>query len=361
MIDSVIELPDVKTAALQNTTVFLRADLDAPIAQKDGAFVVVDDTRLVLGLPTLEYLLDQGANVVIAGHLRRPDGVDKKLSLLPVAKWYRKELRIMNYESRMEECNIGGFEGWKLSDSLFILENLRFYKEEKTNDTAFAQKLASLAEVYVNDAFASSHRKHASIVGVPKYLPHYAGFHVQDEVTVLSSIMEEPKRPFVVIIGGAKIETKLPLVTKMHGLADSILVGGKIATQAKELLQVESDHVTGHKATLMIAELTPEGTDINLFSVQKFLQVISEAKTIVWNGPVGYVEDPTGKGMKGSEMIAKGILESKAYSVVGGGDTLELLRKMNILDKYSFFSTGGGAMLAFLSGEKLPGFEALLQ
>lgn len=352
MIDSVIELPDIKTASLRNTTVFFRADLDAPIAQKDGAFAVVDDTRLVLGLPTLEYLLDQGAKVVIAGHLRRPEGFDKKLSLLPIARWYIKELRIKNHESRIEECNLGGFEGWKLSDNLFILENLRFYKEEKTNDSAFAEKLASLAQVYVNDAFASSHRTHASIIGVPCYLPHYAGFHVQDEVTVLSSIMEEPKRPFVVIIGGAKIETKLPFVTKMHGLADMILVGGKIAAQAKELL--------GHKATLLIADLNTEGTDITLLSLQKFLQVIQTAKTIVWNGPVGYVEDPTGNGIKGSEMIAKGILDSKAYSVVGGGDTLELLRRMNILDKYSFFSTGGGAMLAFLSGEKLPGLEALL-
>ncbi len=358
MIDSVIELPDVKTASLGNTTVFLRADLDAPIAQDNGAFVVVDDTRLVLGLPILEYLLEQGAKVVIAGHLRRPEGFDEKLSLLPVAKWIIDTLKLGVDD--LQYTKFGEFDGWQLSDKISLLENLRFFPEEKTNDSAFAQKLASLAQVYVNDAFASSHRKHASIVGVPKYLPHYAGFHLQDEITVLSSIMEEPKRPFVVIIGGAKIETKLPLVTKMHGLADTILVGGKIATQAKELLQVESDHVTGHKAVLMIAELIPEGTDINLLSVQKFLQVISEAKTIVWNGPVGFVEDPTGNGIKGSEMIAKGILDSKAYSVVGGGDTLELLRKMNILDKYSFFSTGGGAMLAFLSGEKLPGLEALL-
>ncbi len=366
-----LDLPDIKTASLQGKTVFLRADLDAPVEEKNGMKVVVDDTRLVLGMQTIEYLLGEGANIVIAGHLRRPEGFDKSLSLLPIAKWYNKELRIMHYaasgeprlwrESRIEECNLGEFPGWKLSPRISLLENLRFFKEEKTDDKAFAKKLASLADIYVNDAFASSHRRHASIVGVPQFLPHYAGFHVQDEVSVLSSIMEDPARPFVVVIGGAKIETKLPLVTKMHGLADAILVGGKIATEAKNLLKGEREHVTGHKAELIIADVNPEGTDITLLSVQKFLQVIKTANTIVWNGPVGYVEDPKGEGIKGSEMLAQGILEGGSYSVVGGGDTLEFLRSQNLLDKFSFFSTGGGAMLAFLSGEKLPGIEALLK
>lgn len=356
-----LDLPDIKTASLLHKTVFLRADLDAPVEDKHGQKVVVDDTRLVLGMPTLEYLLEHGARVVIAGHLRRPEGIDKSLSLLPIAQWFCEEPSLASYNLHITEKQLGEFPGWELSDRVSLLENLRFYKEEKTDDTAFAEKLASLAELYVNDAFASSHRKHASIVGVPKLLPHYAGFHVQDEVSVLSSIMEDPARPFVVIIGGAKIETKLPLVTKMHGLADAILVGGKIATEAKILLHGEREHVAGHKAELIIADVNPAGTDITLLSVQNFLQVIKTAKTIVWNGPVGYVEDPHGEGGKGSEMLAKGILEGGSYSVVGGGDTLEFLRSQNLLDKFSFFSTGGGAMLAFLSGEKLPGIEALLK
>lgn len=356
-----LDLPDIKTASLQGKTVFLRADLDAPVEEKNGIKVVVDDTRLVLGMQTVEYLLSQGVHLVIAGHLRRPEGFDASLSLLPIATWFCQALHALGYMAGITEKKFGEFDGWELSTNISLLENLRFYKEEKDNDKAFAQKLASLADIYVNDAFASSHRKHASIVGVPEFLPHYAGFHVQDEISVLSEIMEEPKRPFIVIIGGAKIETKLPLVTKMHGLADAILVGGKIATEAKNLLQGEHDHVSGHKAELVIAQVNEAGIDITLLSVQTFLQLIKSAKTIVWNGPVGYIEDPKGEGAKGSEMLAKGILESSAYSVVGGGDTLEFLRSQNMLDKFSFFSTGGGAMLAFLSGEKLPGIEALLK
>lgn len=343
-------------ASVSGKTVLLRADLDAPLSDETHKRVI-DDTRLVVGLPTIEYLLHNKAKVIVVGHLRRPERIDSRFTLEPIAHWLCHKARIQAVTCRMpEHMMLGEFPGWKLDENLFLLENIRFYQEEKENDTVFAKKLAGLAEIYVNDAFASSHREHASIVGIPPLLPHYAGIHLEDEVRVLSTLLEKPEHPFVVIVGGAKTETKLPLINKMHELADTILVGGKIAKEGKVVL--EQQFAKKETCELLVADLNEDESDLSLLSVQKFLQVIRGAKTIVWNGPVGKTEE--GKRSEASEMLAKGILESNAYSVVGGGDTLEFLRRENLLHKFSFFSTGGGAMLAFLSGEKLPGIEALL-
>lgn len=361
-------LPDIKEINIRGKRVFLRSDLDAPLSQRS---TIEDDTRLVASLPTLQYLLKHGAKVILAGHLRRPNGYDPKLSLLPVAKWIHDKFKVQSFlrsriqlrrtKFKVEKTKIDSFEGWKLAENLFLLENLRFHKEEKENDPEFAKKLSSLADIYVNDAFASSHRKHASIVGVPKLLPHFAGIRLQKEIKVLLEVLENPKRPLVVLIGGAKIETKLPLVQKMHKFADYVLVGGRIANETRILLKVQHEKINppagGRKSVLQVAELRDDEKDITPKSTENFLQIINLAKTVVWNGPVGKTES---SGIEGSKKLAEGILKNKAYSIVGGGDTLEFLKKMNILDKFSFFSTGGGAMLAFLSGEKLPGIEALL-
>ena len=352
------KLPDIRGINVKGKKVFLRSDLDAPISElkvESGELKVEDDTRLVASMPTLKYLLEHGANVILAGHLRRPDGYDPKLSLLPVAKWLCENFKFQI--SNFKCTKMGGLEGWRLSDQLFLLENLRFHKGEKENDPKFAKKLSSLADIYVNDAFASSHRKHASIVGVAKLLPHFAGIRLQKEIRVLSEVSENPKRLLVVLIGGAKIETKLPLVEKMHKFADYVLVGGKIANETRILLKVQHEKIIARKSVLQIAELRDDEEDITPKSTENFLQIINLAKTVIWNGPVGKTEN---SGIEGSRKLAEGILKSKAYSIVGGGDTLEFLKKMDILDKFSFFSTGGGAMLAFLSGEKLPGIEALL-
>jgi len=206
------------------------------------------------------------------------------------------------------------------------------------------------------------HRNHASIVGITKFLPHFAGFHLEKEIEVLSDVLKNPKRPLVVIIGGAKIETKLPLVEKMHHIADYVLVGGKIVEETKILIKVQHEKIAGQKAVLLVADTVQDNSDITPKDAENFLQIINLAKTIVWNGSMGIIGGKAEilASEEGSKKIAEGILQTKAYSVVGGGDTVEYINKLGILDKFSFASTGGGAMLNLLSGEKLPGIEALL-
>ena len=357
------KLPDLKTAQVKGKKVFLRTDIDVPLSENGQ---IADDTRLGEGLETLNFLLKNGATVFIGGHLGRPDGLKRDLSVKPVTKWYAKKFRIQNSEFRVQ--SIGGFEGFQISDKLFLLENLRFDPGEESSPTTrsgqvFAQKLASLADIYVNDAFASSHRAHASIVGVAKLLPHFAGFMLKKEVETLSALLNNPKRPLAVIIGGAKIETKLPLVEKMHQIADYVLVGGLIAEETKVLFKVAHEKVSppagGRKSALLIADLNQDETDITPKDAENFLQIINLAKTIVWNGPVGKTEGNEENLEIGTAKLARGIIDAGVYSVVGGGDTIAYLKKIGLLDKFSFVSSGGGAMLEFLSGEKLPGIEAL--
>jgi phosphoglycerate kinase len=350
----------LKNANVKNRKVFLRSDLDVPITNGK----IEDDTRLISAIPTIEYLLKQNAEIIIAGHLGRPKGVDKAFSLEPVAKWFDLIFKISpagdKHDLRFEKR--GEFEGWEIGPSIFLLENLRFNAGEEKNDPEFSKKLASLAEIYVNDAFAMCHRNHASIVGITKFLPHFAGLHLEKEIEVLSDVLKNPKRPLVVIIGGAKIETKLPLVEKMHHIADYVLVGGKIVEETKILIKVQHEKIVGQKAVLLVADTITDNSDITPKDAENFLQIINLAKTIVWNGSMGIIggKSESLASEEGSKKIAEGILQTKAYSVVGGGDTVEYINKLGILNKFSFASTGGGAMLNLLSGEKLPGIEALL-
>ena len=358
------KLPDLKTAQVKGKKVFLRTDIDVPLSENGQ---ISDDTRLKDSLETLNPLLKNGALVILAGHLGRPEGEEEDLSVEPIAKWYSRELKVQS--ENLKVIKINGLKGWVISENLTVLENLRFHKEEEENPSTssgqvFSKKLASLADIYVNDAFASSHRAHASIVGVAKLLPHFAGFMLVKEIETLSSLLENPKRPLAIIIGGAKIETKLPLVEKMHQFADYVLVGGKIAEETKVLLKVQHEKVNpptgGRKSALLVADLNNEETDITPKDTENFLQIINLAQTIVWNGPVGKTEGNEKNLEIGTAKLAKGIAESGAYTVVGGGDTIGYLRKIGLLDKFSFVSTGGGAMLEFLSGEKLPGIEVLV-
>lgn len=344
-------LPDLKTAKVEGRKVFLRTDLDVPI--ENG--IIQDDTRLGEGTETLKYLLDNGAHVIAAGHLGRPEGKDEKLSLRPVADWYANK-----FNSTAKEGKLGEFEGWQIMPNFYLLENLRFYPEEEVNDPAFSQKLASLSEIYVNDAFASSHRAHSSIVGVPALLIHYAGFMLIREINILATLMENPKRPLTVIIGGAKIETKLPVVEKMHQIADYVLIGGLIADQTKTLLKVQHERTENRKSALIVGDLVLDKTDMTANSVENFLQIINLSQTVIWNGPVGVTEGRENNPEIASYKLARGIAESGIYSVVGGGDTIGYLKKIGLLNKFSFVSTGGGAMLELLSGEKLPGLQALI-
>lgn len=341
------KLKGIENVEFNGKKILVRADLDVPIINGQ----IEDDSRLKACLDTLDLILAKNGTVIVIGHLGRPNGVDQRYSFQPVADWF-----VNHYSSTAIREKIGEFDGWKIKDNLFLLENLRFYDGEKKNDPVFSKKLANLADVYVNDAFGNSHRAHASMVGVATLLPHLAGIYLKKEINALSKVLENPKRPLVAIIGGAKIETKLPMVKKMNSLADTILVGGLIAEELRSLLQSNPQELEGGKAEIMIADLTADGKDITPESTEKFIDKIKGDETVVWNGSLGYVE---GGFEKGTKEVAKAIVDSDAFSVVGGGDTVGYLKKLGILEKFSFVSTGGGAMLEFLSGEKLPGIEVL--
>ena len=337
----------ISDAEVKEKKVFVRCDFDATYE----GLKVTDATRLISCISTLEYLLESDASVIAAGHLGRPEGIDEKYSMFPVANWYAEQ-----FSSRLEEVKLGDFKAWKIKENFIILENLRFYKEEEENDSDFSNKLADLADIYVNEAFGSSHRKHASTYGVARLLPHFAGFHLAKEIKILNRILDNPIRPLTVIMGGAKIETKLPLISKMHTIADYVLVGGELAEQTKILAHEEHRKIRGKKAELIIAEMISDNSDITMQSVKDFEEIIYKNGMIVWNGPMGFLE----KGKEETTLrVAQAIASSKAYKIVGGGDSVSFLNKHKLIDKFDFASVGGGAMLEYLSGEKLPGIEII--
>jgi 3-phosphoglycerate kinase len=231
---------------------------------------------------------------------------------------------------------------------VLLSENLRFFDGEEKNDQVFARKLASLADCYVNEAFAASHREHASIVGVPKFLPHAAGLRLEKEVEILERVLKKPKRPFVVIIGGAKIETKLSVIDNLSNIADTVLVGGKLPQEIRN---------TKVKNNVLVGKLTQNSKDLSSDSIEKFKEKIAKAKMIVWNGPMGIFEEKENE--QGTREIAEAIAKSKSEKIVGGGETIWALKKYGLEGKIDWISSGGGAMLEFLSGKILPGITAL--
>lgn len=292
-----------------------------------------DGGRLKENLPAVKYLLDGGVKeIVLLSHLGKPEGkVVENLRMAPVEEKFRELLD---------------------SKKISFLENLRFDSREEANDLGFARELAGLGDFYVNEAFASSHREHASIVGIPKFLPHCAGLHFASEVENLSRVLENPIRPLVFVIGGAKPETKLPLIADFSQIADTVLVGGTLPkTQRSKEAKIQNKNI-------LFADLTGDGFDINEDSIRKFVEIIKRAGTIVWNGPMGKYEDE--KYETGTKKIGEAIAESKGFKVVGGGDTIAALKKFKILNKMDYVSTGGGAMLEFLTKGSLPGIEALI-
>ena len=343
-----IRLPDLSLAPVQNKKVFLRLDLDVPKSE----YGVIDTTRIDAGFPTLEFLYKNAGEIIIGSHLGRPVGIDENLSLRAIARAIANRLEIPAEE--FKEVDLDDLKAFRIGERVTLLENLRFYKGEEQNDPDFSRKLASFAQVFVNEAFAVCHRNHASVVGVAQLLPHFAGFRLQKEVEELSKVLENPSRPLVVVIGGAKIETKLPLVDKMRQLADKILVGGEIAAEISSFEKPDQK--------IIVADLNLERTDVTENSIKRFGEEIAGAKTVVWNGPMGEISKEVNKTLLsevGTKEIAFLISNSSAHTIVGGGDTIGFLNKHGLLHNFSFVSTGGGAMLAFLSGEKLPGLEAL--
>ncbi|MBI3270682.1 MAG: phosphoglycerate kinase [Planctomycetes bacterium] len=374
--------------------VLLRVDYNCPLDENGK---VSDDSRIRATLPTLKYILDNKGKLVLMTHLGRPKGVDEKLRLDPVAE--RLEQLLERPVKKLTDCVGPEVEKavTKMKEGeIFLLENLRFHPGEEGNEDAFARKLAILGEVYVNDAFGASHRAHASVVGVGRYLKAGAGLCMKKEIEGLGKLVETPEKPFVVILGGAKVSDKIPVIENLLNRAQVLLVGGAMAytflkAQGKEVggSKVEYDRLDTATNLLRRAEQRkvevllpvdhlvadkidpkaririevgqiPEGwigVDLGPKTVRAFEEKIATAKSVLWNGPMGIFE--YAKFAMGTQAVAKALAKSQAFRVVGGGDTAAAVYKFGLADQMSHVSTGGGASLEFFEGKDLPGVAAL--
>lgn len=315
-----------------------------------------DSLRLEESLPTIKFLLERGARVLLLSHRGRPN-TSIKYKVVS-SKYFDSELSLrvfipfLHKNLREKIIYLNGIPDKLPDGKVFLLENLRFWPEEEANDMEFAHRIAQLGDFYVNDAFAVCHRENASVTQLPKLLPSYAGLLLEKEISTLSAVMKKAEKPLVLIFGGAKIEDKLPIIENLLPKTESVLLGSSALYDQSILpkspkIQKPVDWVgEGEKAF-----------DIGPKTFEKYAEEIKKAKTIIWNGPVGKFEDE--KYRKGSEAIAKAVAESGAFSIVGGGETTQLILELGLRKKIGFLSTGGGAMLEFLSGKKLPGIEAL--
>ena len=378
-----------------NKTVFVRVDFNVPL--KDG--VITDDTRIRATLPTLRHLIDQGAKVVIASHLGRPKGERKpEFTLAPCAK---RLSELLEQPVRFVEDCIGDIPAQAVSEmksgDVVVLENLRFYKEEEKNDPTFAKALADLAEVGVNDAFGVSHRAHASVEGITKYLPMGAGFLLEKEIRYVGGAVEHPEHPFAAIIGGAKVSDKIEVISNLLPKVEVLIIGGGMANTfiaaqghnagtslvetdkfelARELIERAKETNTNLllPVDFVVADAFSEtanhkvvdattiedgwmALDIGPKSRQLFTEALAPMKMIVWNGPMGVFEMQAFAG--GTNAVAKAVAEANATTIVGGGDSVAAIEKSGLSDKISHISTGGGASLEYLEGKVLPGIAAL--
>jgi phosphoglycerate kinase len=358
---------------LSGKKVFLRADFNVPVSGGK----VADDFRIKKSFDTINFLRDAGAKIIIGSHFEGEGG-----SLRAVFEYLKVHYPISFIEEYYPDKP--NFNEIFTHGEIVLLENLRKYPEEKANDEAFAKQLASFADVYVNEAFSSSHRVHASIVGIPKNIPSYVGLSFSEEVRELSKAFE-PEHPFVFILGGAKFETKMPLIRKFFSLADKVFIGGALANDFFRSKGISIGHSTvsmevfdvstflndklilphdvcvesnGECLTKAVGEINPHEyiVDVGPESIEDLKKFIKEAKFVLWNGPLGNYE----AGHKeGTLSLAKAIAESGAISIVGGGDTIASIAELGLNDKFTFISTAGGAMLDYLANESLPGIEAL--
>ncbi len=306
-----------------NTKVFVRLDLDVPI--KDG--VIQDNSRIKAAIPTLKYLRDRGAQIVIAGHMGRPKDNDPKLSTSQLKPLFDKMFKNYPYK---------------------LLENLRYDAREETDSPEYAKELIGTCNMYVNESFATSHRSHTSIVSIPKLIPGYAGINFQKEVENINKVLQNPERPLTAIVGGAKIDSKKPVIKKFLKVCDHVLVGGKIGFDWDEdvptNLHLPKDYEEDKK-------------DIGMQTVIYFSEIIKRSKTVIWAGPMGLFEQQM--FAKGTQLIAEAVIASGAYSIIGGGDTASAIEDFGLTDKFSFVSTGGGALLELIINGTLPGVEAV--
>ncbi len=342
----------IQNADITNKRVLLRVDFN--VAVENGE--VKESFKIAAAKETLDYLLSKKAKVALVSHFGRPDGkVVPEFSLAQLKDEVEKVLgvKIIFIEDCVGEKVKTGLENLRDGEVL-LLENVRFYPGEETNDAEFAKKLAENFDIYVNDAFSVSHRDQSSVTGITKFLPSFAGLRLQKEIEEMEKVKEVPAHPAVAIIGGAKIETKLPVIKFFEEKYDYVLVGGKIANEA-------IDQKISFSGKVILPEdfegENGERFDIGPKTREKFSAIIKSAKTIVWNGPLGKFEEEKYAG--GTQAVFEAVVQSGAYTLVGGGETLEILEKNNATPKISFVSTGGGAMLEYLGGGKMPGIDCL--
>ena len=356
-----MNMKKIQDVQLENKRVLLRVDFN--VAIENGK--IKEGFKIEATKETIDYLLEKNARIALISHLGRPDGMVKpEFSLKQIIEDAENILgvKIDFIDDCIGEKVKNGLDNLE-DGKILLLENVRFYAGDENNDVEFSKKLVEGFDIFVNDAFSASHRDHASVSGVAKLIPSFTGLRLQKEIEEMEKIKNNFEKPAVAIIGGAKIETKLPVIKFFEEKYDYILVGGKIANEALDQKIEFSEKV------VLPIDFVDDRLDVGPKTISKFEEIISEAKTIVWNGPLGKFEDS--KYAMSSNEILETILEmrtsnvhnghsmSKPYVVVGGGETLEILEKNNAKDLINFVSTGGGAMLEYLSGEKMPGIEAL--
>lgn len=345
-------MKSIKDFDVKNKKVLVRCDFNVPL-NRDG--IILDDFRIKKTLPTIQYLISKEAKIILISHLDPENTglVDLKFTLKNVAE---KVSLLLKLPVMMAEDCVGGkvvqqVEQLK-SRELLLLENVRFHAGEVNNTEAFAKKLSDLGDIFINEAFAECHRPYASIVSVPKFLPHGSGFLLEKEIENLNKILENPKKPLIAIVGGVKVGTKAKFIEKISEVADVVIISGLIK---KEIIENEIKFENSQK--IIGPSDNFDALDIDEKTIELFREKILTAKTVLWSGPFGKFEDKNFK--KGTLEIAKAIIKSKAFSVVGGGETVEFLDQENLISKFNHVSTGGGAMLAYLAGDVLPGIKAL--
>jgi len=387
----------IEDIELNGKKVLVRCDFNVPLDENRN---ITDDTRITAALPTIRYLLSKQAAVILCSHLGRPKGeFNAKYSLAPVAA---RLTELLGQEVKLAKDVIGP-DADALTSSLkpgevMLLENVRFHKEEEKNDPEFAKKLASYAEVYVNDAFGTAHRAHASTAGVADYLPAVCGYLINKEISIMGKALDDPKRPFVAILGGAKVSDKIGVINNLLEKVDTLIVGGGMAytfvkamggsigkslceddklDYAREMLEkakargvnflLPVDNVAAKEFaadaeafTVKTDEIPDDlmGLDIGPETVDMFSEAIKNAGTVVWNGPMGVFEFD--RFANGTRAIAKAVAESNSVSIIGGGDSAAAIQQLGFADKMTHISTGGGASLEFLEGLELPGIACLM-
>lgn len=416
-----VRVPEAQDIA--NKTVLVRVDFNAPLDVVDGVTTIVDPRRIDSTLQTIRFLVDNNARIILISHLGRPKGEpDPKLSLEPIANYLRDTHHLpVTFVPEVVGETVDQARANLQPSQILLLENLRFHKAEKQNDPAFAKTLASYADVYINEAFSAAHRAHASTVGVTEHLSSFAGFRLAEEVSHLQQLMDEPKRPLVIVLGGAKISDKVGAAKHLADVADIILVGGAVANSFLKAEGLEiyrsyiedagsdseidyvkfaHDLIEAHKTERMLKDgyiplpkilypidviaapslETTDGSqtqtidlthdmedtqedvqllylDIGPKTAQLFAEVISQARTIFWNGPMGVWENQL--FAPGTQKVAQAIADNQGHTVVGGGDSLAAIDHFKLTQHFKYISIAGGAALEFLSGQPLPGIQPL--